>query len=407
MKKLKELLGLTNLQILLRALARLHCGLVAGILFAFGFSVLQQFDIYYSLTVAFFRGLLFALPAGLSYYAAKRTRTLWQYLLASLLLCGLSFLLTGHLGGVILTVLMCFFRGRNRLAEEEEGPTLSFFDFPNYPSLSVFAAAFVYSAFIGFPTLQRLALVSGMLYLILCVTYRGAERVDAYLTLNKTMRNLPARRIQRIAGAAVLGWFLLMCTLLIPALGASGNIKITIPENRHWREGQAPVEPILSGDLFPDMQNYAEMFWGEKEPLWVIPQWLSTAIFWLLAIALLVGLVFGIRQVFKNFQRNYTDNRDYVQYLGKEEYTDQGSKEAVRLRRPAVWDRSPNAVIRRRYRRRILKAGKDSPAQSLTPSELEGWAGLEVPRLHELYEKARYGQEPCSPAEAKEVRLER
>lgn len=407
MNKLSKFLGVTKRQLALRLLARVHCGLVAGILFALLFGVLNHFRLTnHSVYAAFFRGLLFAVPAELSYEFVRRTKALWQFLLISVLLCGLSFLLTGHAGGVVLTALLCLFRVRARLAEEDEGPTRSLFDFPTYPFLFLFAAAFADSALTAYPPLQKLSIVSAVCYFLLCMAYKGLERVDDYLTLNQAMHNLPARRIQRLAGVAVLLWVALAAVLLVPALGARGDVVFTIPEITRDRVQAEAIEPAGQGPS-GDMASYLALL-AQGEEGWQIPPWVMELIFGVISVAALLALAvavfLGIRKLLRDYRRSYTDNRDLVQHLDSSE--DPGgsdSRSSVRGRRLPVWDRSPNATIRRRYRRVILKAGKETPRRCLTPAELESWAGVESPRLHQLYEKARYGQEACTAAEAKEA----
>ena len=129
-----------NLSALLRLMARLHCGLIAAILSAAAFSMLPLVvPVSLSPQGAFWRGLLFALPTALCWHAVKRLPALWQFLLAGLGLCGLSWLLMGHPGGAAMMLLMCILRARTRLEEEEENrPIPSVFDRPVLPVLTLF-----------------------------------------------------------------------------------------------------------------------------------------------------------------------------------------------------------------------------------------------------------------------------
>ena len=75
-----------------------------------------------------------------------------------------------------------------------------------------------------------------------------------------------------------------------------------------------------------------------------------------------------------------------------------------RVRGPAVWDRSPNAQVRRKYRRAVLRSAKEAPPQWASPQEIETRAGLEDSQLHRLYEKARYSQEGCTSQESRSLK---
>ena len=46
-----------------------------------------------------------------------------------------------------------------------------------------------------------------------------------------------------------------------------------------------------------------------------------------------------------------------------------------RRARPALWDRSPNAQVRRKYRRTVLRLSKEAPPSWAAPQEIEERAG--------------------------------
>lgn len=376
----------------LRVCARLHCGFLAAILSAALFSLLPLAlpSVTFSPYAAFWRGLLFAVPTALCYYAIKRLPALWQFLLCALGLCALSWLLMGHPGGAVLMALMCLFRVRVRLAEEDEGPIQSFFDRPALPLLTLFAAFFLLSAILAVPDLQKLSLLGGVLYLLLCLVHHGLARVEAYLRLNKDMNSLPARRIRRIAGGAALAGVLLAALLLLPpALMDRGGLRITLPDTT---KQSAPMKIEMESSSGGGQAMDMDLSQLVGEPAWQIPEYVS---YIFLGVALAGGLAAigtGIRSFLLNFRRSYTDSRDVIQYLSRED-RDETERLDLGLRRPRLWDRSDEANIRRRYRRAILKAGKEPPKAWHTPSELEKEVGLEIPELHQAYERARYFSE--------------
>ena len=114
MKHFNFILALPPRQLLLRGLARLHCGLAAAMVFAAVFALLPMtgLSVGKAPEEVFLRGLLFAIPTALCYYAIKGLKALWQFLLAALGLCGFAWLLVGHWGGAALMALMCLFRVR-------------------------------------------------------------------------------------------------------------------------------------------------------------------------------------------------------------------------------------------------------------------------------------------------------
>ena len=423
--------------LILRVLARLHCGLIAGILFATAFAVLpiMTIPVRTSPEEAFWRGLLLAIPTALCQWAIKRLPALWQFLLAAAALCGLSWLLAGHPGGAAFMAIMCLFRVRARLAEADSpaqaavqtrkhkmmsplgapgGATLSFpefslpatrslFDNPSYFVLGLFLGAFLLSGFAGLPGLQKLALLGGVLYLLVCLGFRGLERLDRYLILNQDMHNLPARQIQRTSGAAVLAQVLLAAALLLPlALSSDGGIRYQLPQfngaqvypqQQEEQQEQNMEEPAMMDMDMDKLAPYAT---------WQIPAWVTYIVIGFMGVAMLLFVLVMLRQLLRDFRHSYTDNRDYVQYLTKE--GDTATTIENPPRRPSVWDRSPNAAIRRRYRKTILKAAKDAPSPWMSPEEAEAHAGVDAPTLHYVYEKARYGPNPCTNLDLKELR---
>lgn len=389
----------------LLVLGWLHFGLLMGMLFAVFFDMLYALAGLELLTpeAAFFRGMLFALPTGLCWLAIKKLRALWQFLLAAIGLCALSWLLVGHLGGALFMALMCIVRVRSRLAEEDEGPVNSLLDTPSYFGLCLFLAAFLISAGAadGLPRLQWLSVLGAVLYLLICLGYNGLQRLDNYLLLNKDMYGLPAKRIQRIAGSALLVSVLLTALVLLPmAVGNDGLVRIQMPDISAGNTEIEIEQPEEDNDEKQGAMDLSELI--DEENSWQIPPIVGQIFFVLIGAALVTLIVLAVRQLFKDFRRSYTDSRDVVQYISRDER--EHAEELVEtLRRPRVWDRSVNATIRRKYRKTLLKAG-EPPESWMTPAEAERSAGIEIAALHRLYEKARYSPTECTQADLKELR---
>ena len=81
MKHFNFILALPPRQLLLRGLARLHCGLAAAMVFAAVFALLPMtgLSVGKAPEEVFLRGLLFAIPTALCYYAIKGLKALWQF----------------------------------------------------------------------------------------------------------------------------------------------------------------------------------------------------------------------------------------------------------------------------------------------------------------------------------------
>ena len=129
----------------------------------------------------------------------------------------------------------------------------------------------------------------------------------------------------------------------------------------------------------------------------------SMGIFAVLLLSLLTVLV--LRQIAQSIWTFFTKPRHFDDdekiYLKPSLHLD--TETAKTGFRPAIAFlpvRTPGEKIRRLYRQRILKHFSQKTAGILprwaSPSELEETCGMDQPALHELYEKARYGNVPCT-----------
>ena len=415
MMKTKRIRLYPNIRVfLLRLLGRLHCAVLVAMGCCALFTLLHQKDVAAELETmfpgllavspmeAYLRGLLFAIPVALSFYAIRICPRLWQFLLCSIGLCGLTWLLLGHPFGSLVTALCCFMRARKRLAEEIDE---SSFDKPELLGLVICALAFLVSAIMGEALLQRLSVFTAAAYLLIFLCYRGIYRLDEYLRLNETMYALPVRRIQRIAGGALVISLILAAALLLPAaIGVSGELTVDLtrkPSANNWEvqmeEPGAPEEQPGPG------MSLDEMF-GDREPLFQMPPFVSYLLYAVIVSGIAFLVLLFVYRLILSFRRSFTDSRDQVQYLGEEREDKDRRAAAVTIRRPGVLDRSPNAVIRRRYRKQVQRMAKEPPRPSLTPRELEEEVGLSAPILHGLYEKARYGNAACTAEDVRAMK---
>lgn len=399
---------------LLRLLGRLHCALIVAICCSALFAMLRQKDVAEEVTSyfptlaaispmeAYLRGLLFALPVALSFYAIRLCPKLWQFLLCAVGLSGLSWLLLGHPMGALLTAFCCFFRARRRLAEELDESAL---DVPSYVGLAVFAVTFCISAVMGHELLQKLSVLSAALYFLVCLCYGSLCRLDEYLRLNEKMDALPSRRIQRIAGSALIVSLALAAALLLPAvLGVSGDFQIDLTHRPLPASPASQLEMQNSTDNFAPGPALEEIFGDSAQPLFHIPEIVSYLFYAVIVAGLALLVLFFVYRLFLSFRRSFTDSKDQVQYLGGRHEDEDQKSAAGRIERPRMLDRSPNAVIRRRYRKQVLRAAKEPPRPAMTPQEIEAQAGLTEPVLHELYERARYGEVPCTAQEVQRLK---
>lgn len=370
-----------------------------ALLLAVGFACIWRlFGTEQEVTGHFLRGLLFFLPLSLSYLAAYGLRRLWQYLLCSLVLCGLCWVLLGTPFAMLPLALFSFLRGRNRLEEE---PQESVLDTPALPLTFFFVLPFLCSAVMDSPVLQKLSLVAAALYFLCWAAYRGISRIHGYLLLNRDMAGLPAKRILRMSGMALAAVVLVAAGLLLPALlSHNGFLKI---DPQAQQDGTAAVwVPQRQEDGMGNMADMQKLL-GE-EPAFQIPAWIGYVFSMALYLGLAAGGLYLLYRLILYFRGSFRDNGDLVQYLGAEEQAVEVRERQKGERLPRL-DFSPNAVVRRRYRRAVLRAAKKKPERWASPSELEEAAGLSGQKaLHDCYEKARYSEEGCTQEESRSLK---
>ncbi len=392
-------------------------------------------------------GLFMLVPVALSYIVVCKCRNLWIFLAFSFaMICGIHTAIGNPITSW-LTILVFLFRfyvkmkqgeirrmmkempneaGAQEDKETWEVPTL--LDVPRVP-----CCLFLAGMYLWLLSFRRHGLLNLMLLLLaaefcVCLTYRYLESLDGFVKKNIRVANLPAGTMKKIGNAILLA-------------GITGLLLFMLPAAIYRKE---PLENLRLKPLLPEGQA-VEFYEENTEPdylmeelMWLksqakeTPEWLKKFSDLLYNITLL-GIIFvaiklifaGIRKAMESFK---DDGDDEIIFLGREE--DSMTEKRILLRAgKREKNRSPDRKIRKLYKRLIRRSLREKPFGNETPLELEQRAGLYPPktagdtdsskedelrpagyvrddtdicRLHELYEKARYGKEECSPEEARQ-----
>lgn len=345
------------------------------------------------------RGLLLVIPIALSWFAGRYLRNIVIYLVASISIIALTVVLFGTKLMIIPALLLCFLRFYNRLTGEAH-PLL---DHAVYLVLPLFllpaAIAFFYPAVDGI--YQVTAPFCAALYFLLCFTQRGIARIDGYIEMNRTMRNMPARRIARISTATLGVILVIFAAILLPPLLLNQNdFRYTPPPASAGSTAAPQATAAPQGSTEPDWMQPLD---SEPNPLLKLAfQILEYVLIAAVTVGLIFGVIFGALRLSRMFRRSFRDTGDLVENLESDTYETVREKRR-RRDRPGLFDRTPNAAVRRRYRRTVLRAAKEPPQPWMSPAEAEAHAKLsgdDADRLHALYEKARYSAEGCSKQDA-------
>lgn len=384
-------------RILSIVLGWLHGALVFAPLYAFIFTFLDGESSREAIVRSQLFGLLIVVPIALTWLAGRYVRGIVLYLLAcaAIIACTVWIFGTGLMA--IPAIVLCFFRFYNRITGERH----SIFDHAGYPALLLFlipaVASFFYKEINS--VYQFTAPVFAAVYFLICFAQRGLERIDGYITMNDTVRNMPTHRIVQISAVTLTIVLVLFTVILLPPLLQNDSVYRYEPPP--VSEG-TPTESESNDDNnmdYGEQPNWMTQIEVEPNPVLIL---IFRVLEYILLAAVCIGavfcIIFGALRLSRLFRHSFQDKDDLVENLQDDR------RETIRERRqhrdrPGFFDRSPNAIVRRRYRRTILRAAKEPPQPWMTPSEAETHAkltGREIEQLHVLYEKARYSADGCS-----------
>ena len=364
--------------------------------------------------------LLIAFPIIITDLAIERCRSLFSYLIISIL----AFAATGMIGwgiagsirdsvmlwgymllllGETAFVIICRIISRLQKKEEKEAargedpswrPAHDALREPAFPVLIFFLAAYAVALNLDNPAVCNAALFSAALYTPVTFLYHYICETENYLALNKRTCNLPSKRIYGIGNGMLALFLLLFLLILLPAL-----FTISSRHYRDLRKWTSPIDidftelPTERMEESPEEDPMALLMaeYGEPKPT---PKWLIALSYIMEALVFLfiiILLVKSIISTFHAFRAAADENGDIVEEL-------EDTEEAKRITLPARRRKlSERERIRKEYRKTIRRHRKDRPAAYESPDEIETNAGIadreDIKELHRNYELARYGKE--------------
>lgn len=347
-----------------------------------------------------------------------RGKKIWSYLAVSLFMLA-GFWLLGKTGwergclflGVFFFLVLFF-------AQRIKGNRNAFFR-PSYPCLLAFALEYIFALQYRLEIFQNVFLIFAGCYWLLILWCRNRERFLEYCSDHENLYRFPKRGIAY--GNRLMLIFLtgltVGCMGILPFLEIDRGILAVLELLRRILamllsgEGEAPEPEELPQE---DMGAQPPFLGAGEEPsslltaIWEVLEKIFTAA---LVLAVLAGICAFLYWLYRKYNSRTEENGDILESLdvSRREKTEKLGKSRM-PGRGFFRGRMPEARIRKSYRQRILREGK--PSAVSTPMELEEAAGLsegkEREEFHNLYEKARYGNTPCSQEEARRMReLER
>ena len=350
------------------------------------------------------RALLLIVPVIISWFARQYLKNIILYLLASAAAIAVTIWMFGTPLMAIPAVFICFLRFYNRLVKEER----SLMDHPGYAGIPILMVPFIASFFTEQldNVYQSISCIYMAVYFLLCFLHHGIERINSYVDVNKDMRNMPARRIIRISSTLLALFFVVFAAILLPGIiGADLDYQYVPPEVEEGvheylpPETETDVSSPEEGMMMPGMEN------PPNPILTFIARVTEYVLIVGFCIAVVIGIIYAAMHLSRSFRKSFQDRGDFVENLQDDDLEVIREKQRKRDK-PGLFDRSPNALVRRKYRKTVLRASKNKPAAWMTPTEAEENANLtgeRISALHALYEKARYSADGCTKQDAAEL----
>ena len=368
--------------ILLRVLPQIHttlilspyCAIVSA--FAAGVSTDRFFPLY----------LLLFVPIALISYVTVKIKNLWIYLALCCGICGGVYFIFSSWPVLVLMGIFIVIKISGRLSGNS-----TIFDSLHPAGLGAFVLPFVYSAYVKDEKFQLAMLCTAMVYLALTFLYRGIKRVGEYIEINEKMYNFPGKRIGNgglVIFSATAAVILLMT---IPAIVSNFSMTEIIPADRGEIYEPTDISGADSMAIMPEKPEWMKAAENVK-PLMDL-SFLSDLLIYMGIGAFILLLGYGIYKLTQSFGSTVREKNDVIESMRD---SDDRKKITDAVDRMGVFDFSPNAYIRKRYKKRVKASKKPLPLSWQSPKEIEGERGGSFGELHVLYEKARYSEGGCT-----------
>ena len=250
------------------------------------------------------------------------------------------------------------------------------------------------------PRTSDIGLWGGIACLLVLLVFGFIRSNNGFFNENRELKRVPVLRIRRMGTmflSAIIAIILILC--LIPLFTSNLRRYTNIrnweaPHTEQQKEIETetlPRQEAINSMMPPDLEELVEY---EPNPIMDAIYEILTVLLVIVAVAALALVISaGIIGLFKHFKDTPAENGDVIMAIDPEDE----SSFFKRNRRGSTHDRSTEKErIRRKYRDMIRKAKKEKPTVSLTPTEIEAFAGLsedsEMKAFHSVYEGARYGK---------------
>lgn len=290
---------------------------------------------------------------------------------------------------------------------------------PSYWALLPHLAACLFGSYFGIEVIIKIAsLAAGFSYLAIQLVM-NEEFLNLFLKDYANLERLPVQRVKAnnsrmvwiqtffTAGAMIAAPYLKVDQIILSlARGFREVIRwlFTLLSRKQPEAGMPQLLPQQKMEAgLPPIEESQSLLMLILDKLLEIAGYLAT---FALAALLLYLAVRQILRLYHQFNERTEENGDIVEDLrasGKKE-------DKVSLNRSMqenlFFRLSPEARIRRHYKKRVQKENKEEIRHSWTPQQIEEAVSLsdeQKKKFHAYYEKARYSNESCSKEEVQDM----
>lgn len=317
------------------------------------------------------------------------------------------------IGGIVCIVYVLFSFLLRILKDWEK------LEYPHFFYMALVAAAYFYGIYQNASWLENSSLILGSILAFSYLIHIHFEEMESYLQNNQNRSHLPVRQI-RFVNRSMFAIYLILVLIaalifsrlpLGPVLAAVGNgllwlIRSLVKLFSHSEEEEPPTaayQELPKADMgFIDRTQEGSWILNLLAQIAGVLVFIGLIV---LAVFLIIKAVISLYQTFYMKKGEGTDIKEFINPFEKKEKVSPSRK---RKRRFGIFA-SPEDKIRRVYKKIILRraGGARQLSGSDTPSDQIAKAGFEqndASMVHEIYAKARYGKEPCTPEDLEKLR---
>lgn len=240
------------------------------------------------------------------------------------------------------------------------------------------------------------------------------KNVNSTLNNVNEMLNQPAQKIRRFNNKILI--YFMIGTAVFIVLGVTLHVEQVVIAIGQLLlmiirflvsllpKGKAPVEEssIIEEELVPSEREPMTLPDGEAAMIW---EYLEKIVTVLTFVAIIAGIIYGLYRFYKWFYSRKVDVVTADEYEETSVYMEE--KEKTVRKKESLWERfkmSNEKKVRRLYRKRLEEPMKTQEKVKISDSPkeiLEKLPSPELAVLTEVYEKARYSQEPITKEDLK------